>query len=427
MRFPTGNCLLVLTVVTSGAVLFSSSFFRISSSQYPQILLFTLLVIVAASLAIRDPAGGALTSTGTIFYTVIYLFETPAAFVIAAIGYAVGLTLTRGWVTWRAFVNGSQIGLSVALASVVYRVAGGDPGMSNLPGAILPAIVAPVVHQLVNNLVVSLFFSLIRRVPFLRNLVSFLRDVLWTNLLGIPTAVLIAMMVVRIHYLVATVFLLVLPFQRWAISLYLRKRKVYSAVVESLIRATEVSQTGSVGHARRVANLSVAIGRELGQTERYIESIEFAALLHDVGMIGLDFLSGSVGDVDVPPDWIERHARLGYEIVAEFPRSEVAEMVLNHHAPYSERVPGRRRPSLGARIIALAEEVDSRVNGVYPFNSRYSLSAVMGIVLQEKGKSFDPAVVDAFVRLVHEGSVGYRVDLPAFGSHIAGSEAGAQQ
>jgi hypothetical protein len=399
MRFPAGNSLLVVFVTSLSTIILVGSFSRVPPSDYPQIALFIMLIIVASSLVIRDPAGGALTSTGTLFYTIIYLFDPATAFVIASVGHTIGLTLTRGWVTWRTFFNGSQIGLSVAFAALVYRLLGGDPSSQVLAPQILPTLLGPLAHQTANNFFVSLFFSMVRGVPFLKNWLSFMREVMWTNLLGIPTAILITILSLRIHFLMALTFLLALPLQRWAVSLYLQKRGVYSSIVDSLIRAAEFSQAGSSGHARRVADLSVAIGRELGLTERYIESVEFAGLLHDVGMIGLEDLEGS----REASNWITAHTRMGFEIVSELPRPEIAEMVLHHHVPYELRGSVDHPQSIGARVISLAEDVDSRLYGLYPYPEPQPLAAVVRLVSEQKDHMFDPAVADAFLRIVGEG------------------------
>jgi hypothetical protein len=392
MRIPKDVPLFVLFVIALCGTLIAAFSSRISPNSYPQLTLMIVLIVGASSLTMRDPSGGGLTSTGTLLYSVMYLFDPITALVIGGVGYTIGNTLSRGWVTWKAFINGSQIGLSVAFGAFVYNLLGGDPRSPDLGSQIIPTLLGPIAHQIANNFFVGFFFSRVRRMPFLRSWAGFQREILWTNLLGVPAAILIAVLYLRVHYLMASAFLFVMPFQLWAQRLYAARRDVYSRIVESLVRAGEFSQPSARGHARRVADLSVAIGREFGLIERQIESLEFAALLHDVGMIGLDDLVASGESSTGSSQWIDVHTRVGSEIVGELPRREIAEMVLNHHTPFS-RSSG---VSIGARIIALAEEVDSRLYGLFPYSEPQSFEAVLRFVVSGRGTVFDPRVVDAF-------------------------------
>lgn len=415
MRFPTTVVLFVLTVITVSAILLVVSSSALSWDLFPQILLFTLLVVVASYLIVEDPAGGVVSATGTLFYVAIYVFSPVDAFFVVSLGYAIGNTLPRSWVTWRACFNGAQMGLSVLLGSLVYRGLGGHPGALAFASQVLPSVLGPLIHQMANNFFVGFVISQVRGVSFVRTWVSFVRDPLWSNLLTIPTAILIAILYTRVHHAFVLVFLVSLPFQRWATILYLKQRGIYTKIIESLVRAGELSLPGTTGHARRVADLSVAIGRELGLIERDIESIEFGALLHDIGMIGLDDALASGSAHSDSRRWIDAHVQKGSEIVGELPRREIAQMVLDHHTAFSGtsgRGGRERKPiSVATRIIALAEEVDSRLHGLFPYSEAQSLESVLRFVASSRGTMFDPRVVDAFVRVVRKEATAGLADL----------------
>lgn len=234
---------------------------------------------------------------------------------------------------------------------------------------------------------------------------TFIREFLWSNLLSVPTAILIAILYTRVHYAFILFFLVSLPFQRWAIRIYLEERGTYAKIIESLVRAAELSLPGTRGHARRVADLSLALGRELGLADRDIDLIEYAALLHDVGMIGFDDVLTSGAAFSDMRGLIDKHVRVGAEIVAELPRLEIAEIVRHHHDGLaSPTIAGRRRSivSLGSRIVALAEEVDSRVHGLFPYKEPEPLQSVVRFVGENRGVLFDPLVVDAFISILRK-------------------------
>lgn len=399
-RLPTANLLYVPLVVGIALLLLVALYPAVSWDLFPQMLLFIFLIVVASFLIVQNPAGGVLSSTPTLFYIVLYVFNPITALVVVALGYAIGNTLPRTWVTWRTCFNGSQMGLSVFLGGVVYRTLGGTPSAPLDATQLLPVLMGPVIHQIANNFFIAFPISRERNVRFFRTWVEFVRDFFWSNLLSIPAAVLIAVLYVRVHHAFALIFLASLPFQRWAVKLYLEKRNTYRRIIERFVRAGELSLPETKGHAQRVAGISLAIGRRLGLVDRELEAIEYAALLHDIGLIGIDDLINSEDYRDNTQHWIEAHARDGAEVVNELERPEISEMVRNHHTPFrrtlADEVFESSGLSIGARIIALAEEVDSRLHGLFPHRQASSPETVLRFIGEARGRQFDPQVVDAF-------------------------------
>ncbi len=407
MRPVSPAFLYVLAVIGAASALLVSAYTTISWELFPQMALFIVLIAVASFLIIHDPSGGVISSTGTLFYIVIYVFDPVTAFVIAGLGYSIGNTLPRSWVTWRACLNAAQMGLSAFLGSLAYRAVGGDLLGPSVSAQLVPAFVGPLVHQIANNFFVAYLISQLRSIRFLRTWMNFIRELLWSNLLSIPTAILIAMLYLRVNHAFIVLFLVSLPFQRWALRLYLEKRNTYARIIEQLVRAGELSLPGTRGHAQRVAALSVKLARQIGLTERDVEAIEYAALLHDIGMIGLEAIE-SVEWVETSGELAETHVQLGAEVVSELGRPDIVEMVLHHHTSFGSapKTSGKKakdyRVSLGARILALAEEVDSRLHALFPYSDPQPFRSVLQYVEDSRGILFDPQVVDAFLQVMHK-------------------------
>jgi hypothetical protein len=89
-------------------------------------------------------------------------------------------------------------------------------------------------------------------------------------------------------------------------NLYLRIRRGYADTIRALAQAAELDRPHDSGHARRVADLSVSVGRRIGLSSRNLERIGYAALLHDIGRMG-----------NVPDDF--EHAERGAQIVSSIP------------------------------------------------------------------------------------------------------------
>ena len=91
-------------------------------------------------------------------------------------------------------------------------------------------------------------------------------------------------------------------------NLYLRIRRGYSETISALAHAAELDRPHDSGHSRRVADLSIAVGRYIGLSSRDLERIGYAALLHDIGRMG-----------EAGGESAEAHAHRGAEIVASVP------------------------------------------------------------------------------------------------------------
>lgn len=411
--------LYVTLVVAAAAALILGGFPDVSEDALLQMALFVSLIVIASFLIIEDPSGGVISSTGTLFYVVLFVFNPVTAFLIVALGYSIGNALPRSWVTWRTCFNGAQMGLSVFLGSLVYRELGGNLGASDVAAQLLPALVGPLVHQVANNFFIAFLISRIRNLRFLRTWVNFVRELLWSNLLSVPTAILIGVLYIRVHHAFAFIFLLSLPFQRWALRLYLEKRKTYGRIVEQIVRAGEMSLPGTRGHSQRVANLASIIGRRLGLAERELDAIGYAALLHDIGMIGMDDQIASNEAQSDPDPLVAAHVKLGAEIVAELGRPDIVEMVRNHHSPYmTDSIAGNKdvsSASLGARILILCEEVDSQLYGLFPHREPMPLEGILRKLQERRGSHFDPVIVDVFLAVVRDSGA---ATFPQAGSQL---------
>lgn len=180
--------------------------------------------------------------------------------------------------------------------------------------------------------------------------------------------------------------------------------------VAALAATVEMRDPYTAGHQHRVARLAVAIARELQLPEEQVEAIHLASVVHDVGKIRVptEILSrpGLLSKLEF--DLIKEHARNGYEILKtiSFPWP-IAQIVLQHH----ERLDGSGYPQAlsgdqilpEARIMAIADVVESMISH-RPYRAALGLDAALNEIAQNKGKFFDPAAVDACIRLFRERS-----------------------
>lgn len=190
--------------------------------------------------------------------------------------------------------------------------------------------------------------------------------------------------------------------RRAALEGFLRDSSI--SAVRPLVAAIDTRDPGAANHSEKTAEYAVAIGGELGLSTHDLGLACKAALLHDVGMMGIpDHLVTKVGSLsDEEMDVMREHCRLGADILLQSPQlAAAARAVLCHH----ERYDGQGYPSglaggeipLIARVIAVADVLDALMS---PRAYREPLSPVgaMEEVRAQAGGQFDPDVVDAAAR-----------------------------
>ncbi|WP_046776078.1 HD-GYP domain-containing protein [Streptomyces yangpuensis] len=180
-------------------------------------------------------------------------------------------------------------------------------------------------------------------------------------------------------------------------------RTTYRQTVTSLARATEIAGYTPPGHARRVAALSCAVGRELGLSERELTVLEYAALMHDIGQLSLVDPVPDGATAELPAAEARRIAGLGGEVARQTGvPAEVAVIVERQADPY------REQPA-PARIVRVVNAYDDLVGA-----NRHpggSLAALEQLRLGT-GHDYQPEVVECLARVLARGGRGRVVPVP---------------
>lgn len=174
-----------------------------------------------------------------------------------------------------------------------------------------------------------------------------------------------------------------------------------------LTRAAAVRDEETGVHAQRVGDLAAAIAREMGLPDERVEVIRTAAPLHDLGKIGIpDAILLKPGPLTAEERAVMcRHTSIGAEILGGGASETLAlaeRIARSHHEHwdgngYPAGLRGEQIP-LAGRIVAIADFYDA-VTHARPYRSGWSAARAREAIGAERGKQFDPAVVDAFLRL----------------------------
>ena len=179
--------------------------------------------------------------------------------------------------------------------------------------------------------------------------------------------------------------------------------------IQTLANAIDAKDSYTKGHSTRVSRYAVMMAEELGWGQDRIRELRYAALLHDIGKIGVpDSILNKPGRLTgVEYDIIKSHTTMGEEILRERKIVDMAEDVaFCHH----ERYDGMGYPrglrgeeiSEEARIIGIADAFDAMSsNRIY--RKACDGDYIRQQLLDGRGKQFDPEYVDALIRLWDRG------------------------
>ena len=188
------------------------------------------------------------------------------------------------------------------------------------------------------------------------------------------------------------------------------EREATMEATKSLLRAVEERDKCNIGHGRRTAEWSRLIGRELKYSRERLERLGTAALLHDIGKIGIDdkILNKPGRLTEQEFDSIKRHPEIGEYIVTpiSFLR-DLGKIIKHHHerwegGGYPSGFKGEEIPE-ESRIICIADYFDS-ITSKRPYRDPMPLNEAVDLMVSQSGKIFDPRLLKLF--LVHlEGTV----------------------
>ena len=179
-------------------------------------------------------------------------------------------------------------------------------------------------------------------------------------------------------------------------------------ILERLAIAGEYRDNDTGAHTRRVGNVAAALADSIGVERPKVELIQRAATLHDIGKIGIpDRILLKPGKLDAEEfETMKSHTGIGAKILSGSGDEllQLAERIaLTHHewwdgSGYPAGISGVDIPIEG-RLVALADALDALIHE-RPYKQAWPLDAAMARIREQSGKQFDPALVDALVRLV---------------------------
>jgi putative nucleotidyltransferase with HDIG domain len=208
-------------------------------------------------------------------------------------------------------------------------------------------------------------------------------------------------------------------------ALYENLRENYFRTIQALVAAVEAKDPYTRWHSTNVAKYAVAFARDMGMKPPQLEEIHIAAILHDMGKIGISemIISKPAGLSREEFDIMKDHPAHGIRILEPIGFSpEIINAIYQHH----ERFDGKGYPrglageeiSLEARILNVADTIDAMISE-RPYRERISIQDVILELEREAGRQFDPRVAECAIRLIEKGLL--KPGMHSFQQYAAGT------
>ena len=395
-------------------------------SDYTLLIVFSVLSAIAETFLILLPKVGGVSVSFALTFSAILLTNPLTAAIITASGIIFRCPYVDGKGRVHIFNN------------PFYKT------VFNISQYIINAGVAGLIYVYVNNLFdfgfkvfnpiagsVCLIVYLFLNSFFMAALMSILLKeklyFIWKNyLLGFINIALVSLLGIVLAFSYDSygsggilLFFIPLMFARYTFKLYLDMRKNYFDTLNVLVRAIEASDPYTSGHSMRVSAYAEAIAKQVGLPQNKIDLIKSAALLHDIGKIGIDKnILNKVGRLEKEEfEAIKSHPEIGATIIADLSYlSNISDIIRHHH----ERNDGKGYPDglsydkipLETSILTIADSFDAMTTN-RPYRSSLSLEAALQEIKDNGGTQFNPDIVDdaiialkkAFFKLPEQNAV----------------------
>jgi len=194
--------------------------------------------------------------------------------------------------------------------------------------------------------------------------------------------------------------------------LYKKIKDSYFEIVKALAQAIEAKDPYTHGHSERVMKYSLAIAPRFGLSKEEKESLRFAAILHDIGKIGVRgiILNNPDGLTNEEYDEIKKHTLIGENIIQPVELLQSIRPLIKYHHEwyngkgYPDGLSGENIP-LGARILAVSDAYDA-MESDRPYRKALTEETAIQELKRGSGSQFDPKIVEIFLEILKQNSSG---------------------
>ena len=193
----------------------------------------------------------------------------------------------------------------------------------------------------------------------------------------------------------------------------------YASTIYALTAAIDAKDHYTFNHSQNVCYYSQELARAYGMDDDCVEIIKEAALLHDIGKIGIpeQILKKPGRLTDDEYSIMKSHVEQSISIIRHLPSLDyVIQALVGHHERYDGRgyprgLKGEEIPLL-ARMLCIADSFDAMISK-RSYKEAYTLDYAVDQLVTGSGTQFDPVLAELFVKMLKEGTIEIKYDAPA--------------
>ncbi|NLC63251.1 MAG: HD-GYP domain-containing protein [Thermoanaerobacterales bacterium] len=393
-----------LFIYYSGKVFVARAYIPRSS-----IILYTVLIIIAEQLPVHLPQDAEVTVGFAVVLSAILLFGKEASVLMIFVSVLVTeLKRIKIMPFFKSLFNISLYVVMVGVAGFFYEFLGATPGKIDIYDDILNITALVVSYFLVNVGLLTICISLLGREKISHVFVKNFKWALPNYLALAPLGVLLSVIFIEVKIMGIILFLVPLLVARHSFKLYMNMKKVYFDTIQALVTAIEAKDPYTRGHSDRVAHYANLISNEMNLSEKYANSLNCAALLHDIGKIGVpEHILNKPGKLSEEEfEKVKTHPVLGATIVKKIDFMADSSLFIRYHherqdgTGYPEGLIGDNIP-LGAAILSVADAYDALTSD-RPYRKAKSPEDAIEEIEKNSGTQFKPEVVRALKKALEK-------------------------
>lgn len=342
----------------------------------------------------------------------------PLAVVTSLTAGVVVVARMRGDRLFKGAYNMATLVLAAVAAALVFEfVAGVDPSLAGVAGDeilgqsprwLVALLLASIMYVVLNGALIAAAVALSSKVPFLRTFVGLTTQAIVLEVMYAGLAAMAFVLIVQVHELAVALLAVPLVVARRALLSLQEQRSAFDRMVRAFVKAIEVKDGYTRGHAERVADLSVAVAARMGVSYDDRQRIRYGALLHDVGKIGVSLgvlcKAGPLDDAQLQE--MKTHPVIGARVLHDVDFLGPALGIVRHH---HERLDGHGYPAgltgteipMLTRIVTVVDAFDA-MTSTRPYRRALDVESALEELRRHAGTQFDREVVEVLVAYIAE-------------------------
>jgi len=400
-----------LITVTSLFLFIKLGYITNKALKPSDIVFFSILIAVTESFAFCYK-GISFTTSFAIELAAYILFGPIGALIITIVGFSFRVLKINdkykhifNTPIYGTIFNYCIIIFSILSGNYICRLFGGNTEDYFKLTGLIKIFIFCCVYFTINTLLISILYALMTKKNFIYSFINNIKLMFINILIMAPFAILISIIYSsEYNYLIIVLILFPIMLARYTFSLYTESQSKYVQTVDVLMHAMEARDKYTEGHTKRVGELATFIAIELKYNQWKIDELYMAALLHDVGKIGIDdSILNKPGKLTAEEyEIIKSHPVIGYNILKDINGMEKINFIVKHH---HERFDGKGYPdkcapdelNMDIFIIQLADSVDAMATD-RPYREALTDEMIIQEVIDNRGTQFHPEAVDAYLR-----------------------------